>query len=133
MIEIADEIEASTIVVHLEDRINGKSFKNAVKNIKLISKIAGDISIAVENLYTSERGIMRLVETPQETKALLDEVSMENVGVCLDVGHAYIASQMHGFNFKEFFDVLDGHIIHLHIHNNWGMDSQPWDKHMPKG
>lgn len=131
VIEIAREIEASTIVVHPGDRMNGKSFENAVKNIKLVSKIAEDISIAIENLYTSESGIRKLVETPKEMKALLDEVSMDNVGACLDVGHAYIASQMHGFDFKEFFNVLDGHIIHSHIHNNCGMDSKPWDKHMP--
>ncbi len=133
VLEVAERIEADTIVVHPGDQTSRNSFKNAVENLRTASRIASDysINIVVENVYTSENWIKRIGETPYELRLLIEEVSMENLKVCLDIGHAHISSQMHGYTLEEFFEVLGDYVVHFHLHNNLGLSSQPWDKHLP--
>jgi len=130
---IAHEVEADTVVIHAGDMHNGKSFENAVNNIRDVAKIASDygIKLAVENIYTNEIGIKRLAELPEEMLRLIEEVAMDNVGVNLDVGHAYISAMLHNRSLLEWFELLKDYIIHMHVHNNFGINGIPWDKHLP--
>ena len=49
------------------------------------------------------------------------EIQGDQVGMCLDIGHANLCSATHN-DFVKFIDQLDENlpIIHLHVHENWG-------------
>ncbi|WP_457549660.1 sugar phosphate isomerase/epimerase family protein [Archaeoglobus sp.] len=131
--DIAQEIEANTVVVHAGDMHNSKSFKNAVNNIREIAKLAEDygITIAIENIYTNELGVKRLAELPEEMLKLVEEVAMDNVSINLDVGHANISAMLYNRSIIEWFELLKDFIVHMHVHNNYGLNGIPWDKHLP--
>jgi len=131
--EICNKLEADYVVVHGGDVKNHHYIENLVNNLREICKMASEygIIIAIENLFTNEMGIRRAGETPQELLQIVEGAGMDNLGVNIDVGHAYITAQQYGFNIKEYFDVLKDYIVHMHVHNNIGLKTEPWDKHLP--
>ncbi|HIP62731.1 MAG TPA: sugar phosphate isomerase/epimerase [Archaeoglobus profundus] len=131
--EICNKLEAGYVVVHGGDVRSHHYIENLVNNLRVICKMASEygIIIALENLFTNEIGIRRAGETPQELLQIVEDVGMDNLGVTIDVGHAYITAQQYGFNIKEYFDMLKDYIVHMHVHNNIGLKNEPWDKHLP--
>ena len=133
VLDVAYEIEADTVVIHPGDMHNRRSFDNAIENIRIVAKFAEDygIMLAVENIYTNELGVRRVAELPGEMLRLVEEVAMDNVGVNLDVGHANISAMLHSRSIFEWFELLKDYVIHMHVHNNYGLNGTPWDKHNP--
>jgi sugar phosphate isomerase/epimerase len=87
---------------------------NAHNNSLLaLSQTAKDygIRIAVENMP----GQYELVNNVPSGKKLLDEIQRDNVGICLDIGHANIREGV-----KPFYTCRSPEIIHIHIHDNKG-------------
>lgn len=74
--------------------------------------------LAVENLFLPRD----LLRSPQEMVALLDGLG-EQVGMCLDIGHAHVA----GVAPEAFVETLGHRIWHAHIHGNDGQ----CDSHRP--
>ncbi len=121
--EVCDRIEARRIVVHAGDLVGSleRSLRNVVRNLKVICRMGRDYEIALENLYT-ENGVRRVCETPDEMLYVLENVNADNLCVNLDIGHAFLCGRL-----EEFLERLDGHIRHMHIHNNYGLR----DEHNP--
>ncbi len=123
--------KAETVVFHCGDIVGcySKSFQNFLKNAKQLKKLSEKygVTVVLENLYP-ECGISRMGETPEELLMAV-ECGLE---VNVDVGHAYIAS-LHWRRdlLKEFFRTLNGSIVHVHAHNNFGIWSKPCDSHNP--
>ena len=131
--EICNKLEVNYVVVHGGDVKSQHYIENLVSNLREICKMASEygIIIAIENLFTNEMGIRRAGETPQELLQIVERTRMDNLGVTIDVGHAYITAQQYGFNIKEYFNILEDYIVHMHVHNNVGLKNEPWDKHLP--
>jgi len=131
--EICDKLEANYVVVHGGDVRNHHYIENLVNNLREICKMASEygIIIALENLFTNEIGIRRAGETPKELLRIVEEAGMDNLGVTIDVGHAYITAQQYGFSIQDYFYILKDYIVHMHVHNNIGLKDEPWDKHLP--
>ncbi|GCC11561.1 endonuclease IV [archaeon] len=132
-IKLSSEIGAETVVVHAGDAISRGAEENAVENLKTVCGIASyyGMDIALENIFTDENGAKRVGETPQELLDICDRVSKDNMGVNFDVGHAFISSTRYNLKIEDYFNTLRNHIIHMHIHNNHGIEKTPWDEHLP--
>lgn len=47
-------------------------------------------------------------------------VDHPNIGITLDTGHLYLYQQMHGLDLKAALEPLLPHIVHVHVHDNFG-------------
>jgi sugar phosphate isomerase/epimerase len=138
--ESASFLGTEWVVMH-GDKINGnprKSFLNLLFNLKTLSKLAKDYSITLllENLH-KEKGWDRFGILPQELLAIINLVREENLKITLDVGHAFLASNLYGIDLMSFFDYLSPYIYHMHLHDNLGIpaeiNEEYGDQHLPLG
>ncbi len=107
-----------------------------VDALKEICDLAADfgMSIAVENMTPED---MMLGRTPDELITLIDAViatGTENIGICLDVGHAFTTGTLHDFmlllkNKTDSSTAYDKRILHVHLSDNFGRE----DEHLPLG
>ena len=109
-LDFAHEIGAGIAVFHTLK--GGSGYDVNVEFFKRIAKEALDrgVRVAVENRL--ERNVFGA--KPSELKSLLEGVG-EDMGICLDVGHANINN-----NLRQFLETLGDRIIELHIHDNDG-------------
>ncbi len=127
VLRFAGKVNASVVVFHCGDmKWNGKSVENVIRSLK---ELKSEVPVVVENLYSDESGNSRVGETPEEMLRILENT---DVDMNLDVGHAYIASlQWRRGILEEFLDELKDYIAHMHVHNNFGIWSKPYDDHNP--
>lgn len=85
-------------------------------NIRYFGKLAAahHIKIAVENLFEG-----RIFSKIDDLIDLVDRVNLENVGFCLDVGHAHVD----GVDIPDAIRKMKGRLFELHLHDNLGADS----------
>lgn len=101
--------------------------QKAVQALTSLCEFAADrgLRIAVENLTSAN---MLMGRYPDELVQLVRETNMENLGICLDVGHANTTQTL-----DEFFRIPAENegveIIHLHASDNMGER----DLHLPLG
>ena len=86
--------------------------QKAIASLKVLCEFAADrgLRIAVENLTSAN---MLMGRYPEELIQLVRGTNMENLGICLDVGHAHTTKKL-----GEFLSITaqaeDVEIIHLH-------------------
>lgn len=76
-----------------------------------------DFELLIENV---------LEDDPRSMMRMLDAVGDSRAGICLDAGHANVASRQ---PVSEWISTLGGRIRHVHLHDNHG----EWDEHLPPG
>ncbi len=70
-----------------------------------------------------------------DTLLMVGEINRDNVGVCIDTGHAYVAGEsvgeaiVHAARFGGGYDGTAGRLFHMHFNDNHGM----WDDDMIAG
>jgi len=82
-----------------------------------------------------EQGVQLVLEnTPDTMWALdlaLDEIGdnpeKTNLGICIDLGHAYISQDAGREPIRNYIERYRGQLVHLHLHDNFGDD----DEHLP--
>ncbi|MFP3908965.1 MAG: sugar phosphate isomerase/epimerase family protein [Archaeoglobaceae archaeon] len=133
VISISHNIGADPIVVHGGDYCHAKSLCNVITNLRQVCKVAQDygINIVIENMFTNELNFTRIGEKPEDLVEIVEKVGMDNLGVNVDVGHAFVSSCMYDLEIIDYFRVLRDYICHLNVHNNYGVWKKPWDSHLP--
>lgn len=98
-------------------------FKSVDENVKFFKKIAKfakkyNVKIAVENIFnwSGTHAIFSAGSTPESLLDLINKIGEDNVGVCLDIGHAEIMGEL--ANATDFIYKLKDKIIATHIHDN---------------
>ena len=81
-----------------------------------------DIQIAVENIdpvgiYLARRAYGLRLDTLSEQIARVDH---PRVGICLDIGHAYVAATYAGFDYLPAIREIAPRVVHLHLSDNLG-------------
>lgn len=71
----------------------------------------GDFTVFVENSFEDE---------PYMMARLMDEFDRPNLKLCLDTGHAHVATT-EDFPVEEWIKYLGNRVAHYHIHNNTGI------------
>ena len=120
----ARDINASLVNIHL---YTDKGLDNYVKSIIPVIKRAKEfgIKLAIENTP---------ITTPDDFNKMfviiqnLNGIKIENIGMCLDIGHANLCSLTQN-DYIAFIDQItpDVPIIHIHLHENYG----DYDSHLP--
>nr|HID14318.1 sugar phosphate isomerase/epimerase [Anaerolineae bacterium] len=81
-----------------------------VNGVDLFYRIAPSGDIAIYNYGGVIKHLVRQVEG----------VGQDNVGIALDIGHAYIASNYYDFDFLDAITLAKPLVRHLHVHDNFG-------------
>lgn len=108
-VDFASEIGAEILVYHGSRR--GERETERLTDAARHAERRG-VTIAVENLPFSD---------PRELIGLLDRAGSSALGICLDFGHAFIASRRNGFDFLESVRSVLPRLVHVHIHDNCGI------------
>jgi sugar phosphate isomerase/epimerase len=104
-----------------------KAIRKAITSLITLCEFAADrgLRIALENLTSAN---MLLGRYPLELVELVHGANMDNLGICLDVGHANTTKTL-----EEFLNISaranDMEIIHIHASDNLGDQ----DLHLPLG
>ncbi len=118
--EAADSLGAETLVIHpgfcLEPKLFSASEEALLRSLADLSRMQEEFSVrfVVENLGSWDCCHFRF-------PAFVEKVREENLGFCLDVGHANLNNALDGF--------LEASPEHVHLHDNHGV----WDEHAACG
>jgi len=119
-LEAAEHIPFRHMVVHLGERYDGWSQRTlefaetALEHLGAFARPLG-VRLLVENLLSEPT-------TPEHLITILEMGHLDNIGVCLDLGHAHVT-----VGTAEAISVLNKRIVSLHVHDNHGLkDEHLW-------
>lgn len=119
-LESAEHIPLRYLVMHLGDRSDTwspRTIENALTALEHLGAFAGPLGVRllVENILSE-------ATTPEHLMLILQMGHLDNVGVCLDLGHAHISPGI-----QEAIGTLGERIVSLHVHDNHGVrDEHLW-------
>jgi len=119
-LEAADLIPLRYLIVHLGEKYDGwsqRTIELALTALEHLGAFAGPLGVRllVENLLSD-------ATTPEHLMAILEIGHLNNVAVCLDVGHAHITVGV-----AEAIASFGSRIASVHVHDNHGAkDEHLW-------
>ena len=119
-LESADSIPFRNLVLHLGERLDGwspRTIEYAITAIEHLGAFARPLGVRllVENLMSEPT-------TPVHLMEILRTGHMDQVGVCLDLGHAHVT-----VGIPEAIGTLGSRIASVHVHDNRGVkDEHLW-------
>jgi len=119
-IEVAEQVPFQFLVQHVgvgQEEADEHKLEAAISSLEHLHAFAKPLGVQllVENIPNE-------LSTPEKLMELLHAGRFDDIGVCFDVGHAHIMS-----NVPPAFDVLKGRIRSTHVHdNNKDQDSHLW-------
>jgi sugar phosphate isomerase/epimerase len=119
-LESAEKIQFRNLVLHLGERNDNwsqRSIEHAIAALEHLGAFAHPLGVRllVENLLSE-------VTTPTHLLIILEMGHQQNVGLCLDLGHAHITVGV-----TEAIQTLGNHIASVHVHDNHGLkDEHLW-------
>lgn len=131
-VRFAGEIGAKSVVCHAGQRTGVRDARYSWKEqlgaertaLRQIGDIAGELGviIVVENSYPGPEILngasYAYAAWPSELAGQVAAVDHPAVGICLDVGHAAVASTFFGFDYLKECAVAAPLIHHVHLHDN---------------
>jgi sugar phosphate isomerase/epimerase len=119
-LETAEHLPFRQMVVHLGERYDSWSQRTmeyaetALEHLGAFARPLG-VRVLVENLLSEPT-------TPEHLITILDQGHLDNIGVCLDLGHAHISVGV-----AEAMSVFNSRIVSVHVHDNRGQkDEHLW-------
>ena len=119
-LEIAEQIPFRYLVQHLgtgNESFDERKFEAAMTSIEHLRAFAKPLGVRIllENIPND-------MSTPDKLVEFIQSSHFDDVGVCFDIGHAHIVS-----NVAEAFEILKEHIRSTHLHDNAkDRDSHLW-------
>ena len=119
-IEMAEQIPFRFLVQHIgvvNESFDEKKFEAAMTSVEHLRAFAKPLGVRIllENIPNE-------LATPDKLVEFIQATHFGDVGVCFDIGHAHIMS-----NVEEAFEILKQHIHSTHIHdNNKDRDAHWW-------
>jgi sugar phosphate isomerase/epimerase len=115
--ETAEQIPFRNLILHLGEREDGwsmRSIEHAIAALEHLGAFARPLGVRllVENL-TSE------VTSPGHLITILEMGHLDQIGVCLDLGHAHITVGV-----AEAIATLGARIASVHVHDNHGLNDE---------
>ncbi len=110
-LEIAEQIPFRFLVQHLgtgNESFDERKFEAAMTSVEHLRAFAKPLGVRIllENIPND-------LSTPDKLVEFIHAAHFEDVGVCFDIGHAHIMS-----NVAEAFEILKPHVCSTHIHDN---------------
>ncbi|MCD6136276.1 sugar phosphate isomerase/epimerase [Candidatus Bipolaricaulota bacterium] len=123
-VEFCSLIGASALILHPNSLgFEGTSPHPDFPGIRRLAAQARDLGVrlVLENtpntMWALDLALDEIGDDPQET----------NLGICIDVGHAYISQDAGREPIRNYIERYKGQLVHLHLHDNFG-DA---DDHLP--
>ncbi len=125
-VEFCSMIGASALILHPNSLgLDGPSPRPDFPGIKRLAAQARarGVQLVLENtrdtMWALDLALDEIGDDPQKT----------NLGICIDVGHAYISQDAGREPIRNYLERYKGQLVHLHLHDNFG-DA---DEHLPLG
>ena len=122
----ADELGAEIVVYHARDLADERASQDPqLAETRSLGRLAAraeqlGVLIALENLAPFYPGPEHLSHTPMVLRTLVHRLSSPSVGLCLDLGHAHVVSDLRHSDLRELIEpVLDCAVL-FHLHDNLG-------------
>ena len=136
-IAIANRIGAGVVVIHPgkvgSDR--EKSYSPMVKNLQTLASIAEDygVMLGLENKEGTDPS--NFCCEAEELSRTIEAVNSMYLKATFDIGHANLTCGGNPEKLRAFVKILQNHIIHLHLHDNYGHWTEKFDgdEHMAPG
>ncbi len=127
-INLASEFGCTVLVVH-PGKISGnreRSFKSMVGNLKKLSMEAENygIILGLENKEGTDP--TNLCCTVEEHVRVIKEVDSQFLKATFDIGHANLTCCGDMGRLREFVKGLNGHAVHVHVHDNMGIFTESY-------
>jgi len=119
-LETAEHIPLRNLIVHLGERDDAwspRSIEYAITALEHLGAFARPLGVRllIENLLSEPT-------TPEHLKIILEMGHLDNIGVCLDLGHAHVTVGV-----AEAIGTLGKRIASVHVHDNHGLkDEHLW-------
>jgi sugar phosphate isomerase/epimerase len=119
-LESAEQLQFRNLILHLGERDDGwsmRSIEHAIAALEHLGAFAHPLGVRllVENLTSDST-------TPSHLLTILEMGHLNQVGVCLDLGHAHLTMGV-----AEAIATLGPHIASVHVHDNHGSkDEHLW-------
>jgi len=119
-LETAEHIPYRNLILHLgerEDTWSQRTIEYSITALEHLGAFARPLGVRllVENLVSEPT-------TPEHLLTIFELGHLENVGVCLDIGHAHIT-----VGAAQAIATLGKHIVSVHVHDNHGLkDEHLW-------
>jgi sugar phosphate isomerase/epimerase len=119
-VEVAERLPFRYLVLHLGaqgEHFSERKFEGALSSIEHLRAFAKPLGVEllVENIPNE-------LTAPQKLVELIQTLHFDDLGVCLDVGHAHLEPGV-----EEAFEALKPFIRSVHVHDNHGMkDEHLW-------
>jgi sugar phosphate isomerase/epimerase len=151
LIDYAAEIGASQVVYHAlaltDEPASEDRLRFEVRALGRAATRAADLNlrIAVENLAPLYPGPETLSANPMSLRGLAHRLDSDGVGVCLDLGHAHVVSQLRRTALERLVEPVLDVVSLFHAHDNFGarrdgrcgdalgVDPLRLDLHLPPG
>jgi sugar phosphate isomerase/epimerase len=105
--------------------LHGGRVDGAERSLRRLARRAGDtgVRVAVENAAPRYPGEQCASHDPRVVGDLVRRMGCEEVGMCLDIGHAYIAADRLGRDLAELIEPLLDDVVLFDLHDNFGARS----------
>lgn len=149
LLDYAGELGAEAVVyhaLHLVDEPTSQDLRLAETRslCRLASRAeALGVIIALENLAPFYPAPEHLSDTPRVLRTLARRISSPAVGLCLDLGHAHVVSDLRRSSIWELVEPVLDSVTLFHVHDNLGarrgsqtaaeLDPLCLDLHLPPG
>jgi sugar phosphate isomerase/epimerase len=103
--------------LHMRDRLVAEE-----RSLRMVlgSAAGSGVRLAIENLAPEYPGQPYVCHDPRAIFDLVARLESERVGICLDLGHAHIASGVAGCELAEFVTPVIERVILFDVHDNFG-------------
>jgi sugar phosphate isomerase/epimerase len=124
-LESAEQLPIQSIVLHLgqkDDSWNVRALENSLTAIEHLKAFAHPLGVRIllENLQNE-------ITTPEHLLEIVRVGHFDNVGICLDIGHAHLSAPEKNIGIDHAFELLKPRIGELHLHDNHGAkDDHLW-------
>jgi len=149
LLTYAAELGARIVVYHARDVLDEpESQDQQLAETRSLGRLAARAEqlgtlIALENLAPFYPGPEHLSHTPMVLRSLVHKLSSPAVGLCLDLGHAHIVSDLRHSDVGELIEPVLDSVAIFHLHDNLGarrggpsvseLDPLRLDLHLPPG
>ncbi len=124
-LESAEQVPIQSIVLHLgqkDEPWNNRALENSLTAIEHLKAFAHPLGVRIllENLQNE-------ITTPEHLLEIVRVGHFDNVGICLDIGHAHLTAPEKNEGIDHAFELLKPRIAELHLHDNHGTkDDHLW-------
>lgn len=149
LLTYAAEVGAGIVVYHARDLPDDPESQDLqLAETRSLGRLAARAEqlgtlIALENLAPFYPGPEHLSHTPMVLRSLAHKLSSPAVGLCLDLGHAHIVSDLRHSDVGQLIEPVLDTVVIFHLHDNLGarrgaaaaaeLDPLRLDLHLPPG